>query len=71
SIRVLFAMRSEPSALPSTLTAETYGNEGVTRRCRPRRAGVGIGTSSKHNAISHLKIVIVDGVYTDTAAHRR
>src|SRR5260370_2160030 len=25
---------------------------------------IAIGTSSVHNAISHLKIVIVDGVYT-------
>jgi phosphatidylserine/phosphatidylglycerophosphate/cardiolipin synthase-like enzyme len=26
--------------------------------------GIAIGTSSVHNAISHLKIVIVDGIYT-------
>ncbi|MBO0822304.1 MAG: hypothetical protein J2P27_00415 [Actinobacteria bacterium] len=34
----------------------------------PEGRALASATSSLHDAISHLKIVIVDGVYTDTPA---
>jgi phosphatidylserine/phosphatidylglycerophosphate/cardiolipin synthase-like enzyme len=40
----------------------TKSHPQVEQQCL--RNSIAIGTSSVHNAISHLKIVIVDGVYT-------
>ena len=49
--------RSQASGAHEKKILATWGNEAFGN-------SIAVGTSSVHNAISHLKIVIVDGVYT-------
>jgi len=49
--------RSQATGAHERQILATWGNEAFGN-------SIAIGTSSVHNAISHLKIVIVDGVYT-------
>ena len=49
--------RSQATGAHEKQILATWGNEAFGN-------SIAIGTSSVHNAISHLKIVIVDGVYT-------
>src|SRR5262249_24296355 len=49
--------RSQASGVHEKQILAQWGNEAFGN-------SIAIGTSSVHNAISHLKIVIVDGVYT-------
>ena len=49
--------RSQAAGAHERLIHEKWQNDAYGK-------SIAIGTSSVHNAISHLKIVIVDGVYT-------
>ena len=49
--------RSQASGVHEKQILARWGNDAFGN-------SIAIGTSSRHNAISHLKIVIVDGVYT-------